>query len=189
MVRFFTDLGMHASEVVQLQLVASTGKKSIQLPMGKLRRGSVLPLTDKTGRAIVNYLRRTPTNQKPRCLCSALRSLRCTDRPRRHSARGSGSLPALRLGTFARTHSSPQNGVDVAQPGLAVEGNRGRAWPSQPRYLDDLYEGRLAPAGGGRSALVREAAMTTSRSLQSLVQCTSTSGTALDLLWKFQASS
>jgi len=116
MVRCLTDLGLRASEVVQLQLDGMDWEKgTIHLPMGKLRRGSILPLPEKTGQAIVDYLRtERPTNQQPCCLCSACSSLRCTDRPRRSSARGSGSLPALRLGTFARTHSSTQHGVDVA---------------------------------------------------------------------------
>jgi integrase/recombinase XerD len=57
MVRCLTDLGLRASEVIQLQLDAIDWKEgTIQLPMGKLRRGNVLPLPEKTGQAIVDYL-------------------------------------------------------------------------------------------------------------------------------------
>jgi integrase len=58
MVRCLTDLGLRASEVVQLQLDGMDWEKgTIHLPMGKLRRGSILPLPEKTGQAIVDYLR------------------------------------------------------------------------------------------------------------------------------------
>ena len=58
MVRCLTDLGLRASEVVQLQLDGMDWEKgTIHLPMGKLRRGSILPLPEKTARAIVDYLR------------------------------------------------------------------------------------------------------------------------------------
>ena len=58
MVRCLTDLGLRASEVVQLRLDDIDWKEgTIQLPMGKLRRGNILPLPEKTGQAIVDYLR------------------------------------------------------------------------------------------------------------------------------------
>jgi site-specific recombinase XerD len=58
MVRCLTDLGLRASEVVQLQLDGMDWEKgTIHLPMGKLRRGNILPLPEKTGQAIVDYLR------------------------------------------------------------------------------------------------------------------------------------
>ena len=58
MVRCLTDLGLRACEVVQLRLDDIDWKGgTIQLPVGKLRRGNVLPLPEKTGRAIVDYLR------------------------------------------------------------------------------------------------------------------------------------
>ena len=58
MVRCLTDLGLRASEVAQLRLDDIDWKKgTIRLPMGKLRRGSVLPLTEKVGQAIADYLR------------------------------------------------------------------------------------------------------------------------------------
>jgi site-specific recombinase XerD len=58
MVRCLTDLGLRASEAVQLQLDDVDWKKgTIRLPMSKLRRGNVLPLPEKVGQAIVDYLR------------------------------------------------------------------------------------------------------------------------------------
>lgn len=58
MVRCLTDLGLRASEVVQLRLDDIDWKGgTIQLPMGKLRRGSVLPLPEMAGQAIMDYLR------------------------------------------------------------------------------------------------------------------------------------
>jgi site-specific recombinase XerD len=59
MVRCLTDLGLRASEVAHLRLEDIDWKKgTILLPMGKLRRGSVLPLTEKVGQAITDYLRK-----------------------------------------------------------------------------------------------------------------------------------
>ena len=58
MVRCLTDLGLRASEVAQLRLDDIDWKTgTIRLPMGKLRRGDVLPLPEKVGQAIVDYLR------------------------------------------------------------------------------------------------------------------------------------
>jgi integrase/recombinase XerD len=58
MVRCLTDIGLRASEVVKLRLDDIDWKEgTIQLPVGKLRRGSILPLPEKTGQAIVDYLR------------------------------------------------------------------------------------------------------------------------------------
>lgn len=58
MVRCLTDLGLRASEVVQLRLEDIDWKKgTIRLPTGKLRRGNVLPLPERTGQAVVDYLR------------------------------------------------------------------------------------------------------------------------------------
>lgn len=63
MVRCLTDLGLRASEVVQLRLDDIDWKEgTIRLPMGKLRRGNILPLPVKTGEAIVDYLR----SERPR---------------------------------------------------------------------------------------------------------------------------
>lgn len=58
MVRCLTDLGLRASEVVQLRLDDIDWKNgTIRLPLGKTRRGNVLPLPEKAGQAIVDYLR------------------------------------------------------------------------------------------------------------------------------------
>jgi site-specific recombinase XerD len=63
MVRCLTDLGLRASEVVQLGLDDIDWKQgTIRLPMGKLRRGNILPLPEKTGESIVDYLR----SERPR---------------------------------------------------------------------------------------------------------------------------
>jgi integrase/recombinase XerD len=58
MVRCLTDLGLRASEVIGLRLDDINWREgTIHLPTGKIRRGSVLPLTVETGQAIADYLR------------------------------------------------------------------------------------------------------------------------------------
>jgi integrase/recombinase XerD len=57
MVRCLTDLCLRASEVAQLRLDNIDWEKgTVLLPMGKSRRGNVLPLPEKVGQAIVDYL-------------------------------------------------------------------------------------------------------------------------------------
>jgi integrase/recombinase XerD len=58
MVRCLTDLGLRASEVIGLRLDDINWREgTIHLPTGKIRRGSVLPLTVEVGHAIADYLR------------------------------------------------------------------------------------------------------------------------------------
>lgn len=59
MVRCLTDLGLRASEVVQLQLDdIDWHAGTLRLAKGKSRRADILPLPPQTGGAIAEYLRR-----------------------------------------------------------------------------------------------------------------------------------
>jgi len=82
----------------------------------KLEHSPKRPSTAREGRPGDRGLpaHRAPTNNQQGCLRSACRSLRCADPFRRSSACSSRSLPALRLVTFACTHSPSQHGVEVA---------------------------------------------------------------------------
>ena len=69
MVRCLADLGLRASEVVQLRLDDIDWRAgTLHLAKGKGRRADVLPLPEKTGRAIADYLR----TERPRTVNRAV---------------------------------------------------------------------------------------------------------------------
>jgi integrase/recombinase XerD len=108
MVRCLTDLGLRASEVVQLQLCdIDWHVGTIRLTANKSRRVDILPLPVETGRAIAEYLRSERPQTTDRAVCST-RCTFCQTDPGGCCPKGcQARLSEMRLGLFASSHSPP----------------------------------------------------------------------------------